>query len=150
MTFVKYGTPGFLNSRSFQQPHRSAFRIFPDSPEAAFFNRHLYPKVDIIEKENEVILKAELPGMKKEGIKLAFENGLLTLSGEIKNDSVKENESSGVKFLNSERFYGTFSRSFRLSEDINQDSVQAKYESGILTIQLSKKEQPKEKIIEVN
>jgi HSP20 family molecular chaperone IbpA len=79
MTFVKY--------KSFPHSQGFPFRIFSDSPEAAVFNKQLYPKVDIVEKENEVIINAELPGMRKDEIKLVVEKGLLTLSGEVKGES---------------------------------------------------------------
>jgi len=108
------------------------------------FNFFSYPKVDIFETENEVVLNAEVPGLKKDDIKITLEKGTLTLSGEIKNDLDNKN------VLRTERFNGTFSRSFNLSDEIDQDTIKAKSENGILTVTLGKKAELKERVIEVN
>jgi len=110
------------------------------------FNR--FPKVDVIDDENSIRLIVELPGVKKVDVKILFENGLLTLSGEKKND-FETNEA--IKVLRNERLFGEFERKFKLSEDIDPDKITAKFENGLLNISIGKlvPEKPKERIIEV-
>ena len=111
-------------------------------------NKSDFPKVDLFEDDEAVYLNAELPGMNKDEINLVLENGVLTLSGEIKNDL---NNDEDKNHLYSERYFGQFERKFSLADEIDEDSVKAKFENGLLKVQIDKvkPEEPKERIIKV-
>jgi HSP20 family protein len=103
------------------------------------------PPVDIYEDKDEVVLKAELPGMKKEEIDVRVENNILTLHGQRKRE--KEEKEDG--YFRSERAYGTFSRSFTLPTTVDVKKISASYKDGILAVQLPKLEETKPKQIDV-
>ena len=111
------------------------------------FGRGWVPPVDIYETENhEVVVKAELPEMKKEDISVTFENNVLTLRGERKPDQDVNRET----FHRNERFYGSFSRSFTLPATIDASKISASYKDGVLTIRLPQREEAKPKQIAVS
>ncbi len=103
------------------------------------------PLVDISEDANEYVVKAELPELKKEDVKVSVENGELTISGERKS----EKEEKGKKFHRIERSYGSFLRSFTLPEAVSGEKVSAEFKDGMLTVHLPKDEKAKPKTIEV-
>src|SRR5882724_10093092 len=103
------------------------------------------PLADITEDDKEYIIKAELPDVKKEDVKVAVENGVLTISGERK----FEKEEKKRKYHRVERGYGTFMRSFALPDDADFNKVNAEFKSGVLTVHVPKSEQAKPKQIEV-
>jgi len=92
------------------------------------------PSVDITEDETEYLVKAELPQVKKEDIKISVEDGVLSISGERK----VEKEDSKLKFHRIERSYGRFERTFSLPDETDQDKVTSEYKNGVLTIHLPK------------
>jgi len=103
------------------------------------------PSVDIFETDNEVVVKAEMPGMNASDIDVRLEDNVLTLKGErhFEKDAKEEN------YHRIEREYGTFTRSFALPRTVNGDKVSAEYRDGILKIVLPKKEETKPKAIKV-
>jgi len=103
------------------------------------------PLVDITEDEKEYLVKAELPELKKEEIKINVHNDVLSISGERK----YEKEEKGKKYHRVERAYGSFMRSFTLPEDADSSKVHADYKDGVLQIHLPKLEKAKSKAIEV-
>jgi HSP20 family protein len=103
------------------------------------------PLADITEDEKEYLIKAELPDLKKEDVKVTVENGVLIISGERK----LEKEEKGKKYHRVERAYGSFARSFTLPEDADAEKIQAEFKDGILTVRLPKNEKAKPKQIEV-
>ena len=103
------------------------------------------PAVDIFETEHEVVLKAELPDVNENEIDVRVEKNTLTLSGERKYDKEFNEENA----LRTERYYGTFSRSFTLPNTIKQDGVKAEYKNGVLTVTLPKLEEAKPKQIKI-
>jgi len=103
------------------------------------------PLVDITEDEKEYIVKAEIPEMKKEDIKINVHDDVLTVSGERK----YEKEEKGKKYHRVERAYGSFMRSFTLPEDADGTKVNAEYKDGVLKVHLPKSEKAKPKAIEV-
>jgi HSP20 family protein len=103
------------------------------------------PTVDITETEGEYLIKAELPEVKKEDVKVTVENGVLTLQGERR----QEKEEKGKKFHRVERSYGSFVRSFTLPESVDENGVKAEYKDGVLNLHLPKSEKVKPKAIEV-
>lgn len=103
------------------------------------------PLVDITEDDKEYIVKAEIPEMKKEDIKINVHDDVLTVSGERK----YEKEEKDKKFHRVERAYGSFMRSFALPEDADGSKISAEYKDGMLKVHLPKSEQAKKKAIEV-
>jgi HSP20 family protein len=103
------------------------------------------PLVDITEDEKEYLIKADLPEVKKEDVKLTVQNDVMTISGERK----YEKEEKGKKYHRVERAYGSFMRSFTLPEDADGSKVSAEYKDGVLRVRLPKSEKAKPKSIEV-
>jgi HSP20 family protein len=103
------------------------------------------PIVDISETDGEYLIKAELPEVKKEDVKVTVENGVLTIQGERR----QEKEEKGKKFHRVERSYGSFVRSFTLPETIDEGGVKAEYKEGVLNLHLPKSEKVKPKSIDV-
>jgi HSP20 family protein len=103
------------------------------------------PTVDISETETEFLIKAELPDIKKEAVKVTVENGVLTIQGERN----REKEEKGKKYHRVERSYGRFVRSFTLPDSVDAATVKAEYADGVLNLHLPKSEQAKPKQIEV-
>src|SRR5690606_21292829 len=88
------------------------------------------PSVDVSEKPNEYVLRAELPSVKKEDISISVRDRVLRLHGERKQESRSEDE----RVRRVERSYGSFSRSFTLPEDANSEDISAEYSDGILCV----------------
>ncbi|HXF93425.1 MAG TPA: Hsp20/alpha crystallin family protein [Nitrospiraceae bacterium] len=103
------------------------------------------PAVDISESEGEYLIKAELPGVKKEDIKVTLQEGVLTIQGERK----QEKEEKGRKYHRIERSYGTFMRSFTLPDSVDDSKVSAEFKDGLLYLHVPKSEKAKPKAIEV-
>ena len=103
------------------------------------------PLVDITEDDKEYLIKAELPDMKKEDVRLTVENGVLAISGERK----FEKEEKGRKYHRIERAYGSFVRSFSLSEDADGSNVTANFKDGVLQVHLPKSVKAKQKTVEI-
>lgn len=121
-------------------------RMFADLYGEAFGQAWI-PPVDIYETDDhEVVLKAELPDLKREDINLTFENGVLTIKGERKLEQDARRES----YHRSERHYGSFSRSFTLPNTIDASRINAAYKDGVLTVRLPQREEAKPKQINVS
>jgi HSP20 family protein len=103
------------------------------------------PLVDITEDDKEYLVKAEIPEMKKEDIKVNVHEDVLTITGERK----YEKEEKGKKYHRVERSYGSFMRSFTLPEDADGSKVSAEYKDGVLKVHLPKSEKAKPKAVEV-
>ena len=103
------------------------------------------PLVDIVEDDNEYLIKAELPEVKKEDVKVTVQDNVLTISGERQ----YEKEEKGKKYHRVERAYGSFARSFSLPEDADGEKVAAEFKNGVLMVHLPKSEKAKPKSIEV-
>jgi HSP20 family protein len=121
-------------------------RMFAELQNEAF-NQAWVPAVDIYETDaHEVVIKAELPDMKKEDIGVTFENNVLTLSGERRQDETTRRE----QYQRVERHVGSFSRSFTLPTTVDASRIAATYKDGVLTIRLPRREETKPKQISVN
>ena len=103
------------------------------------------PRVDIVETENELVVKADLPDVKVEDITVHVENQTLTIKGERKFE--KDENSRGYHRI--ERSYGNFVRSFAVPSTVDTESVQADYKNGVLTVKLAKKAAAKPRQIKV-
>ncbi len=104
------------------------------------------PFVDIHETENELVLKADIPGVEEKDIDIRVENNTLTVRGE-------RNFSSEVKednYLRIERNYGSFSRSFGLPNTVNTEAIKADYKNGVLTVEMPKRAESKPKQVRIN
>jgi len=103
------------------------------------------PSVDISETDSEYLIKAELPEVKKEDVKVTLQDGVLTIQGDRK----QEKEEQGKKFHRVERSYGSFVRSFTLPDYVDDAKVKAEFKEGILNLHLPKSEKAKPKAIDV-
>jgi len=103
------------------------------------------PSADISETEKEYLIRAELPAVKKEDVKVTLEQGMITISGERK----QQKEDKTEKYHRVESFQGTFSRSFSLPDDVDSAGIRCESRDGVLTVHLPKREQKKSTPIEV-
>ena len=103
------------------------------------------PALDIEENNGNLIVKAEIPGMKKDDIKVSVHNNVLSITGERK----QEKETKNKTIHRIERSYGRFSRAITLPSEVDEDKVKASYKDGVLNITLPKPESMKPKQIEV-
>ena len=103
------------------------------------------PQVDIFENKDQIVLEAELPGMKPEDVEISIENNVLTLHGERK----FEKKDEGDNFHRVERSYGSFTRSFTLPPTVSSENAQAEFENGVLRLTLAKREEAKPRRIEI-
>ena len=127
-------------------------QLFNDTFARAFGDQHdaaqqaWVPAVDIYETGDNLVLKAELPGINPEDVEIRVEDNTLYLKGERKFEKeVKEENLHRV-----ERSYGTFMRNFALPNSIDADKVKAEYENGILTLTMPKREEAKPRTIKIN
>jgi len=104
------------------------------------------PSVDILEKDGNLILRAELPGLTEKQIDLKVEGNTLILKGERK----MENEDNKSNYHRVESSYGSFTRSFRLPETVDIDKINAEYKNGVLTITIPQKPEVKPREIPVS
>ena len=103
------------------------------------------PSVDISETEGEYVIKAELPEVKKDDVKITLEEGVLSIQGERKH----EKEEKGKKIHRIERAYGRFVRSFVVPDYVDEAKIKAEYQDGVLQLHLPKSEKAKPRAIEV-
>jgi HSP20 family protein len=103
------------------------------------------PAVDVTESDHEYLVKAEVPDVKNEDVKVSVKDGILTIRGERKYEKRTDNEK--VHLI--ERSFGSFSRSFTLPKDANAEKVNAEFKNGVLSVVIPKREEVKPKEIEV-
>jgi HSP20 family protein len=103
------------------------------------------PEADVVETETEIRVLVELPGMNPEDVGLDMENNVLTISGEKKEERQQEHETWHL----SERRYGKFSRSFVLPRDVDQESISAEFDGGVLSVTIPKSEKARRRRIEI-
>jgi HSP20 family protein len=103
------------------------------------------PVVDIFEDEEEYVITAELPDVKKDDVRVTVENGVLTITGERK----FEKEENNKRWHRVERAYGSFARSFALPDDGDVTKVNAEFKDGMLKVRVAKSESARPKQIEV-
>jgi len=124
-------------------------KVFGEVPDTFIFQNSFFPKVDVLEKEKEFLVYTELPGLKKEDVKIVFENDSLSIIGERKKIHPENNE---TEFLRQEIFYGKFKRSFKILNKVIPETITAKFENGMLLVNIKKvvEDKQKELKIEVN
>ncbi|RKX70178.1 Hsp20/alpha crystallin family protein [candidate division WOR-3 bacterium] len=118
-------------------------RFFENWPEP--MEEFWAPAIDVVETDGHIEVKAELPGLKKEDIRVKLEDNVLTISGERK----KEKEEKDKRYYRVERCYGRFLRSIELPTEVEPEKVEAKYKDGVLSITIPKPESARPKEIEV-
>ncbi len=133
MTNVRFNQPGFKTLDSFFD------NILSELPNVQKRSESILPAVNISENENAYELEFNAPGRKKEDFKITFDQSILTIAFEKKEEKKEE----GKKFIKTEFSTQSFKRSFTLDEKINADGIEAKYEDGILTLTLPKVEEVK-------
>jgi len=102
--------------------------------------------LDVIENENEYVVKASVPGLKPEDLDITFENKVLVIKGDLKEEKDAEEGNYHLR----ERRYGSFSRSLTLPSNVKADQIQASYTDGVLKLQLPKAEESKPKRIAIH
>ena len=130
------------------RPRKDLFHWFLEDFDLPGFGpgeREWVPPFDVSETENEIIVKAEIPGMKVEDIDISLTDGLLTIKGERK----MEKEDKQENYHRIERKFGIFSRTLNLGLKVKADGIDAGYKDGLLTVTLPKAEEDKPKKIEV-
>jgi HSP20 family protein len=155
----KETAPGLFDWHPFETLRRQIDRLFEDAPfqraapsELEPFGRFSLgwastPAVDLIEKDKEYQVTAELPGLDEKNVEVKLHNGSLVISGEKK----EEREEKDKGYFLSERRFGSFRRAFRLPEDVDKEKIDATFAKGVLTVRLPKSAtaQKPEKVISV-
>jgi HSP20 family protein len=125
---------------------RAFGEFFPFSPRRWRRSiREEFPLCDLIDKGDYLLLRAEVPGLKKEDIEISVNNTSINLKGEIK----REKEAKGETYYRSERYFGSFSRIIDLPIDVNPDNVEATLRDGVLEVKLPKRKASRAKRIEI-
>ncbi len=151
MSIIRYQTPDFTAAAFSPLARFSAFQHqvdrLLDLPFLSGDTRPLSgaPVLDLYQDQDNFTVRAELPGLKKEDIKLSLHDGVLTLGGERRNE--KAHDEKGL--LRNERFFGRFERSINLPMQVDGTRVTASYEDGVLTVTLPKAEAAKPRQIEI-
>jgi HSP20 family protein len=141
MALVRWDPARELASMEIDRLHNMFSNLYGEG-----LSRTWVPPVDIYETaQHEVVVKAELPDMKREDIGVTFENNVLTIRGERKISDEVGND----RFQRLERFYGSFSRSFTLPSTVDAGNISATYKDGVLTVRLPQREEAKPKQITV-
>ena len=122
-----------------------AFAIWPVVGESGAVTSAWLPAVDVLENKEGVRITAELPGVKPEDVKLSVENSVLTIRGERRATYEEKTD----RMHRYERQYGSFERTFALPSTVDVDRVEARYDNGVLTVDLPKAEKAKPKTIEI-
>src|SRR4051812_19366248 len=145
MTIVRYDP--FRDLRTLQE---EVNRLFSTNLTRGFAEEGIgrgawNPSVDIYENKDQIVLEAELPGMKREDFELTIENNVITLRGERQFEKKEETDN----YHRVERSYGSFTRSFTLPQTVSADGATAEYNNGVLRVTLPKREDTKARRIEV-
>jgi HSP20 family protein len=135
----------YRDMRSFQDRFNRAFGLTRSEREEEMNLGSWIPPVDISEDKEKIVLTAELPGFKEDQLDVQLENGILTIRGERK----MEEEKDGKNYHRVERSYGHFVRSFTLPNNVDRENVQARFENGLLHVEVPKREEAKPRQIKV-
>ncbi len=143
MALIKWNRKDTLNIR--EEINRLFDEFMSRTDTESLFGGNWHPHIDVIEQDEEFVVNAELPGLNKDNIKITITSNVLTISGEKKQiEEIKEGSYSRI-----ERRYGTFSRTFTLPTEVEQNKIKATFKDGILTINIPKSEKAKPKEINV-
>ena len=117
------------------------FPFFPEENQAAGWN----PAVDVLEETDKILVKVEAPGMDEKDLRVTFEDGILTVSGERRFERKDDRSYHRI-----ERAYGQFTRTFTLPRSVDATRIVASYRNGVLEIEIPKKEESRPKQIQIN
>ncbi|HYH06624.1 MAG TPA: Hsp20/alpha crystallin family protein [Thermoanaerobaculia bacterium] len=117
------------------------FPYLPEVSQAAAWN----PPVDVVEQNDRILVKVEVPGIDEKDLHVTFEDGLLTVSGERQFERKDDSNYHRI-----ERAYGSFTRSFTLPRSVDASQIMANYRNGVLEIEIPKKEESRPKQISIN
>jgi len=151
MSLVRFNpVKDFLNvEREFNRMFKTFDERFDirrsDDQENGYENAVWMPLTDIYEDKDNYLIKADLPGLKKDDVKISYTDGQLEISGE----RVQEKETKDAKWHRVERSFGKYYRSFTIPKEIKQDNIKAEFKDGQLTISIPKAEEVKPKEIEI-
>jgi len=121
-------------------------RYFEDFPTFGLnYEENILPRMDIMEDDKSIVMETEIPGMKKNDIKISVEDKVLKIEGEKK----REEEKKEKNYYRAERLFGKFERSFVLPDTIDTDKIDAEFEDGVLKINLKKVEAKKPETKEI-
>ena len=129
----------------FRMTMPSLFGRWPQLPVEEGEAHEWAPVADILETDDEYLVRAELPGVKREDVKVSLEEGMLTIEGERK----QEKEEKGRRLHRIERFYGSFCRRFSLPDDADATLIRAETKDGVLNVHIPKSKVIKQKAIEI-
>jgi HSP20 family protein len=138
MTLVRW-SPRREAFPGFNSEIDSVFDAFFGSPIVDGHARRWVPAVDLVEGDDELVLRADLPGLERDDVEVEINDGVLTVSGERK----VQNEEKADGFHRVERAYGSFSRSVRLPKGAEADAVTAEFDKGVLEVRIPKPEERK-------
>jgi HSP20 family protein len=136
----------FKTFREMQRDIDSVFNNFLTGRQPQPGASLIIPSVDVYETDDEYVFEFELPGFKKDDVKVKVEDNVLTVSSEVKEE---KKEDKGKNYHIVERRYGSFKRQFSLPEDCEVEKIDAKFENGVLQLKIQKKEEEKKKAIDV-
>lgn len=147
LTTFRRRIPGsFQSLRDMENEMERLFRQSPFDWGSEFDEMGFAPACTIKENKKEFLYKLDIPGIKKDDVKIEFENNRLTISGERK----EEKEEKDARHYLSETYYGSFVRSFNVPGSIDEDKIDAHYEDGVLTVKVPKLEATKAKEVKVH
>ena len=126
-----------LQQPGFTDAFESAFRRFFSPARFDPETQTLDIRLDVSENDKAYVVKADVPGVKKEDINVRIDGNVVQIDAEVKRET--ETKGEGGKVLRSERYYGTVSRTFSLGQDVDEAKADAKYVDGVLTLELPKK-----------
>ncbi|HEX3577520.1 MAG TPA: Hsp20/alpha crystallin family protein [Thermoanaerobaculia bacterium] len=140
MTFITRSTNPLIQARFFE-PFFGRFNFLEDETKSGVWA----PPVDVAEEKDKIFVRVEVPGMNQNDLKVSFEDGLLTVSGERQFERKDDRNYHRI-----ERTYGSFTRTFSLPRTVDANSIAASYRDGILEIEIPKLEEAKPKQIQIN
>ena len=140
MTFITRSTNPLIQARFFE-PFFGRFNFLEDETKSGVWA----PPVDVAEEKDKIFVRVEVPGMNQNDLKVSFEDGLLTVSGERQFERKDDRNYHRI-----ERTYGSFSRSFSLPRTVDPSAIAANYRDGILEIEIPKLEEAMPKQIQIN
>ena len=146
MALARWRPMGGGVERNLMQELNRYFNDMPSLWEGAGEIGAWSPDVNVYEKEDQIVVEAEMPGMKKDDIEVSVQDHVLSLSGERK----EEKETKEKHFYRRERVEGSFMRSISLPTNVDSEKIDAKYKNGVLTLTIPKAEEAKTKRVEIH
>jgi len=135
----------FKDLPALREEMNKLWSVFGEKPLMEPFGKEWAPSLDVSETKDNIVVKAEVPGMDGKDIDISLSGGVLTLKGEKK----QEKEEKDENYYFAERSYGAFFRAVQLPQEVQTDKIKASYKNGVLTITLPKSEEAKAKEVKI-